>query len=260
MQERQNNRSQYFDELVTTCEKYFIPYISQFLTLHPGLSVLEIGCGDGGNLLPFSQRGCKTIGVDLSPSRIKVAQEKFHESEANGQFIASDIFEMKELEHQFGLIICHDVLEHISDKADFLRHIRDYLTERGKVFMSFPAWQMPFGGHQQICQNRLLSHLPFFHLLPYSLYKTVLRMAKEPEATINELLSIKKTRCPIELFERLAQQEGFHIEHRQLYFINPHYETKFHLRPRKLWSALSHIPWLRNFFTTSCFYIMEVAH
>ena len=257
MQERQTNRTRYFNELATTCEKYFLPYISLFKQPQPGMQVLEIGCGDGGNLLPFSKRGCETLGVDMAPSRIQVAKERFAELDAKGEFIASDIFKITELEHKFDLIICHDVLEHIGNKRLFLENIRKYLAPEGIVFMSFPAWQMPFGGHQQICHSKVLSHLPFFHLLPIPLYRLLLNCAKEPPATVSELLSIKETRCPIELFQTLAKQLNLHIVDRRFYFINPHYEVKFGLRPRRLCHFIGNIPRIRNFFTSSCFYILR---
>ena len=78
MQERQHDRARYFRELATTSRKYFIPYIEKFKPLHPGLEVLEIGCGDGGNLLPFSEAGCNTTGVDMAEGRIKDAILFFH--------------------------------------------------------------------------------------------------------------------------------------------------------------------------------------
>lgn len=43
----------------------------------------------------------------------------------------------------------------------------------------------------------------------------------------------------------------------QLYFINPHYETKFGFTPRKLNKHIAHIPYLRNFVSISCFYILR---
>jgi len=257
MQERQTNRTKYFNELATTCEKYFLPYISKFKSPEPGIEVLEIGCGDGGNLLPFSRRGCKTLGVDMSPSRIQVAKERFEELSATGNFIASDIFKITELEHKFDLIICHDVLEHINNKSLFLGNIRKYLAPGGLVFMSFPAWQMPFGGHQQICRSQALSHLPFFHLLPAPIYRLMLQLGKEQPATISELLNIKKTRCTIERFQALAKQQNLSIVNRRFYLINPHYEVKFGLRPRRLSPLIGTIPKIRNFFTSSCFYILQ---
>ncbi|MTT25236.1 class I SAM-dependent methyltransferase, partial [Parabacteroides merdae] len=41
-----------------------------------------------------------------------------------------------------------------------------------------------------------------------------------------------------------------------LYFINPNYETKFNLRPRRLWRFLN-IPYIRNFYTTCGYYILK---
>lgn len=257
MQKRQTNRQQYFEELAHTCEKYYISYISQFKKLTSETRVLEIGCGDGGNLVPFAKRGCSVLGVDIATSRIEVAKSCFATLGLEGTFIASDIFSVKELEHQFDLIICHDVFEHIFDKNQFLANLKKYVKPGGMVFMSFPAWQMPFGGHQQICRNKLLSHLPFYHILPRPIYRWMLRMGKETDGVVNELMDIKTTRCPIELFERLAKNNELQVIDRRFYFINPHYEVKFRLKPRRLTPLIGCIPWVRNFFTTSCFYILK---
>ena len=72
MQERHKNRKLYFHELAQTSQKYFIPYIKQFKQLGQDSRILEIGCGDGGNLLPFAQMGYYTLGVDISERRIAV--------------------------------------------------------------------------------------------------------------------------------------------------------------------------------------------
>ena len=256
MQHRQNDRKQYFNELASTSRKYFLPYVERFLSIEKGMKVLEIGCGDGGNLLPFSERGCKVVGVDMAECRIIDAKRFFEELGADGEFVASDVFAIKEFEHQFDLIICHDVIEHIMDKVSFLPKLRNFLRPQGIVFMSFPAWQMPFGGHQQICRSKVLSHLPWFHLLPSGIYGGILKAFGENPGITAELLEIKETRCPIELFEKLAIKH-FTIRNRTLFFINPHYETKFNLRPRLLCPIIGKIRYVRNFFTTSCFYILE---
>lgn len=257
MQERHKNRNIYFKELSITSRNYFIPYIQSWHTIEAGMSVLEIGCGDGGNLLPFSEIGCNTIGVDMAKSRIKDAKNFFNELHAEGEFIASDIFKLKELESNFDIIICHDVFEHITKKELFLSNLNKFLKPQGIVFMSFPAWQMPFGGHQQICRNRIFSYLPFIHLFPAFIYRLLLKAFKVDADCIKELLSIKKTRVSIELFERLIKKTNLIILNRQLWFINPHYKTKFGLSPHKLNKIVSEIPYLRNFASTSCFYILK---
>ena len=126
-----------------TSRTYYLPYIARFKRMERGMNVLEVGCGDGGNLLPFAETGCNVTGVDLSENRIKDAIRFFAEQQAQGTFIASDIFLLKGLEHSFDLILCHDVIEHIERKAAFLSGLRHYLKPGGIVFMSFPAWQMP---------------------------------------------------------------------------------------------------------------------
>lgn len=73
-----------------------------------------------------------------------------------------------------------------------------------------------------------------------------------------ELLEIKDTRLPIELFERLLAASRFESLDRTLYFINPHYEVKFGLRPRRLACFIAAIPYLRDFFTTSAFYLLRL--
>lgn len=246
----------YFKELAATSKKYYIPYIQTYKAIKAGMKVLEIGCGDGGNLLPFFEMGCHTTGVDIAGNRIKDAERFFREAGAKGVFIASDVFKINNLENRFDIVICHDVLEHVPDKAQFLVNLKRFLSEDGIIFMSFPAWQMPFGGHQQICRSRIASHLPFIHLLPTPIYVGLLRLCKEKQETIKELLNIKHTRCSIETFQKTASN-AYKIIGQQYYFINPHYEIKFGLKPRKLSSLISGIPYIRNFFTTSCFYVLK---
>ena len=121
MQKRHKDRDAYFRELAKTCEEYFVPYIETWHTLGAGTSVLEIGCGEGGNLLPFARRGCCTLGVDRAACLIEVARRNFDRAGADGVFIAEDIFSVKGLDRGFDVIVCHDVFEHIAAKPQSVR-------------------------------------------------------------------------------------------------------------------------------------------
>lgn len=257
MQERHKNRKRYFYELAATCRKYFLPYIERWHIVESDANILEIGCGEGGNLLPFSELGCNVVGVDIASCRIKEAKSFFEDCGAEGQFIAEDFFKLKDMERNFDIIICHDVFEHIDDKKHFLLSIKKYLSDNGIIFMSFPAWQMPFGGHQQICRSRMLSHLPFVHLLPCALYKLLIKAFGENAGCMNELISIRKTRITIERFERLSRFAELKINDRQLWLVNPHYEVKFGLSPCRIPRILAGLPYIRDFISTSCFYILS---
>lgn len=233
-----------------------MPYIIGHLKKMPQ-AVLEVGCGEGGNLLPFASAGAEVTGVDLATGKIENARRFFAERGVQGSFIAEDIFKLRELRGTFQLIIVHDVIEHIYEKEIFLNGLKDYLAPEGCIFVAFPSWQMPFGGHQQIARSKMVSHIPFIHLLPRPLYKGWMKMFGESERIIEDLLDIKKTKCPIERFIKAASTTNYSIIDSQFYFINPNYEVKFNLKPRKLWKMISVMPWIRNFFCTSSFHILK---
>ena len=54
MQKRHTDRESYFGEQSQTSKNYYIPYIKEVIGHIPD-KVLEVGCGEGGNLLPFAK-------------------------------------------------------------------------------------------------------------------------------------------------------------------------------------------------------------
>ena len=256
MQKRHTDRYRYFREEAATTEKYFIPYLSEFMDVGD-ISVLEVGCGEGGNLLPFVRRGCRVVGVDLSEQRVRQAESFFSRECAAGTFICDDVMHYRGDGRLFDLIVCHDVVEHIPEKGKMLLALKRLLAPGGRLFVAFPAWQMPFGGHQQIAHSWVVSHLPFVHLLPELAFSLMLRLFGEDASKINELIGIRRTRCTVEMFEREAAYAGYTVCDRRLWLVNPHYEVKFGLRPIRLCRQLSALPYIRNFMASSCFYVVR---
>lgn len=77
MQQRHIDRFSYFNELAMTSRDYYINYLEKFITIERGMNILEIGCGEGGNLLPFAEKGCNVTGIDRSAERISQAKDYF---------------------------------------------------------------------------------------------------------------------------------------------------------------------------------------
>ena len=258
MQKRHTDSRQYFDEQGHSTAKHILPFIESVRKIESGMKVLEIGCGEGGNLKPFLDKGCQCVGVDFSKNKIELGREFYatHPQVLNLQLITENIYDTKEFDASFDLIILRDVIEHIHDQDKFFGLMKTLLAPNGIAFFAFPPWQNPFGGHQQICENKIMSALPYYHLLPRRLYKTVLKTFGESDAKITTLLEIKETGISIERFEKLFKKNGYSQKRKTLFFINPNYEIKFGLKPRKLNSIIASIPGVRNLFATCGYYVI----
>jgi SAM-dependent methyltransferase len=262
MQTRHTDKQLYFREQVYTTEKYVIPFIRKAVEINAGTTVLEIGCGEGGNLKPFLDIGCRITGIDLSKSKIDNAIKFFadHPFFDRATFIVKDIYLAEtELKDKFDLIIMRDVIEHIHDQDRFMDYVKRFLKPGGKFFIAFPPWYNPFGGHQQVSGNKILSKLPYFHLLPKNLYKFILKSGGEPKEKIDGFLEIKETGISIERFNRILRIHGYRIIMETLFFINPNYEIKFGLKPRRQAAVITSIPFFRNFLVTACYYLIEAV-
>ncbi|MGH2645135.1 MAG: class I SAM-dependent methyltransferase, partial [Chitinophagaceae bacterium] len=201
-------------------------------------------------------------GVDLVPSRIALANNFLQEYVSNGQLklINKNIYDLDflgEFKNSFDLIILKDAIEHIPDQGKLMGYLKQLLKPNGTIFLGFPPWYMPHGGHQQICQNKILSVFPYIHLLPVPVYRGILKSFKEDQSTVKELLEIKETGISIERFQRILKENHYFVLHKKFYLINPIYQYKFGWKPRKQLGIISAIPYFRNFVTTCVYYLVK---
>lgn len=252
------DRKRYFDIQVLNAGKYVIPFIEEKYPLKQGMRILEIGCGEGGVLKAFINKGCEGVGVELDAPRIEDAKKFMPEDIASGRirFVVKDIYKVdveNDFNGLFDIILLKDVIEHIHDQAKLIGWIKNFLKLGGIVFFGFPPWYMPFGGHQQICKSKI-SRLPYIHLLPKGLYKWILKNRKE---NVEEMMEVRETGISIERFEKICKKEGYILFHKRHYLLNPIYEWKFGWKPRKQAGLISAIPFFRNFLTTCVYYIIQ---
>ena len=248
-----------FDQQVDNSLSYVLPFIEKTKALGPGVNVLEVGTAEGGVLVPFIDKGCYCVGVDLAPLRIEFAKECLAAQYAAGKvdLLCQDISEQEFLgrfKNYFDVIILKDVIEHVPEQEKFITYLKGLLKPGGQIFFGFPPWYMPFGGHQQVCRKKWASVLPWYHILPGFMYRGILKMAGEHDVVIQELMEVKDTQITIERFERIVKRAGLKVLQKQHYLINPIYKFKFGLKPRKQWAPLSWIPYFRDFVTTCVYY------
>lgn len=262
MHDRHTNKRRYFNEQALTTRKHVIPYLQRSMELSAQTRVFEIGCGEGGNLVPFLEMGCECVGVDFNQNKIDLGLSYLAEDlpAARVKLLIQDIYDSSaDRLGDFDLIILRDVIEHIHDQEKFLAMVHKFLRPKGRIFFGFPPWRMPFGGHQQTCRSKVLSKLPWFHLLPRPVYGGVLKIFGETEVNVEALLEIKDTGISIARFSRLVLETGYKFEQKDLWLINPNYETKFGLTPRALPGLLGQLPWVKDFMTTCCYALIRRA-
>ncbi len=179
-----NDKKRYFEMQAQNARSYIVPFVEKHMVITPGMRVLEIGCAGAGVLKAFTEKGCITVGVELDEPRLVLAREFMKEELEQGRisFVSKDIYKVdieQELKGRFDIVILKDVIEHIHNQEKLIGWMKGLLNPAGVIFFGFPPWQMPFGGHQQIMTNKLLSKLPYFHLLPMAAYKGLLKFFKQ---------------------------------------------------------------------------------
>lgn len=246
-----------------TAKKHILPFILQYHKLPKHAKILEIGCGEGGVLKAFSDVDYTCFGIDIAPSRIEHAKTLLENEVLNKliSFYIGDVHDTKIFEHLIGeidLIILKDAIEHLNDQKKILNVLHKFIKEDGIVFIAFPPWYNPFGGHQQLAES-FLKYVPWFHIFPRTVYRRTLKLFGETEIKIKGLLEIYDTRLSINKFEKLLSRTNWKTRVRQFYLSNPSYEIKFGITSRKQLGLISRIPVLRDFVSTAVYYLIVSA-
>ena len=100
-----------------------------------GKSALDVGCGAGLLAEPLARLGAKVTGVDAAARLIDVARDH---SAGQGLEIDYRAGDVQELEGQFDLITCMEVIEHVADPATFVKALAKRLAPDGLLIMSTP--------------------------------------------------------------------------------------------------------------------------
>ncbi|MFI5164152.1 MAG: glycosyltransferase [Bacteroidia bacterium] len=97
---------------------------------HEDISVLEIGCGNGDLLAGIA--GKRKVGIDLSPSMIQIAKEKYPSIE----FQAMDAEELN-LPEKFDLIILSNLIGYTNDIQKVFINLRTVCHDNTKIIVSY---------------------------------------------------------------------------------------------------------------------------
>lgn len=98
------------------------------------LKILDVGCGTGAMItIPLGRKGYRILGIDTDAKSIEAA--KSNETDTmHFQCVPLDTLEEK----NFDVIICSEVLEHLSDPEALLLSLRNHLADNGILLLTTP--------------------------------------------------------------------------------------------------------------------------
>ncbi len=110
---------------------------------------LELGCGDGGNLVPLAELlpHSSFVGVDHSSSALQVATTRAHSlGLKNISFIEADLAQYEVQRGEFDYVVCHGVYSWVAPELQsrILQTISDGVSEKGLGYVSYnvlPGWR-----------------------------------------------------------------------------------------------------------------------
>lgn len=111
---------------------------SEYLALHAGQSVLDVGCGPADILAILPQ--VDYVGVDMSPAYVATASERFA---GRGQFLAGDVYALPALaDRRFDAVLAQGVLHHLDDGevTSLFRFAAAKLTPGGRMVTADPCY------------------------------------------------------------------------------------------------------------------------
>jgi arsenite methyltransferase len=117
--------------------------IAALCHIEKGKTILDVGCGTGRTASAFArQRGCRVVGVDLSPRMVEWAKETAQRQGVLDQveFKSADARQLPFDAATFDAVICESVLGFVPDKAKALREFIRVCKPGGYVGMNETTW------------------------------------------------------------------------------------------------------------------------
>jgi SAM-dependent methyltransferase len=124
------------------------------LDLRPGMTVLDLGCGEGRHAFEAYRRGAEVVAVDWGVSEVETTKrwlgaiaEAGEASEgARFEVVRGDLLHLPFPDASVDRVMASEVLEHIPDDAAALAEIFRVLKPGGRVAVTVPRY-----GPERIC-------------------------------------------------------------------------------------------------------------
>ncbi|MEM5790648.1 MAG: class I SAM-dependent methyltransferase, partial [Candidatus Aenigmatarchaeota archaeon] len=107
--------------------------------------ILDVGCSNCRNLIPFLEKDFNCIGIDFSKGMIREAKKFLKRRGFNAFLVVADVFNLPFKERKIDYVIFTRVLHHLPTRKlriEVLKEIRRILNENGKILIT--VWRRYF--------------------------------------------------------------------------------------------------------------------
>jgi len=101
-------------------DKYRFDKLHHLLRLIPfreyrGRRVLEVGCGEGTDLVRFARHGARVTGIDIADSAISLAHQNVRQQGLHAHLLIADGERLPFADRSFELVYAHGVVQYTAD-------------------------------------------------------------------------------------------------------------------------------------------------
>ncbi|MDF0665640.1 MAG: class I SAM-dependent methyltransferase [Nitrospira sp.] len=126
---------QHFDAIAETYKEEIPDHIREYLVqkwwgvveryFHGRPCVIDIGCGDGTNMMFLKGMGISPVGIELSANMVRRGKERYPELE--GSIFEGSALNVEFPDHAFDVAMMTGVLHHIYSRAEQMNAVREAL-------------------------------------------------------------------------------------------------------------------------------------
>ncbi len=186
------------------------------------VQLLDIGIGYGAFLHLCAQSGIKQLyGMDPFPGSIAIAA-KYTNAQLHINTIENTPWPFEP--HQFDIITCLDVVEHLSQPATFFEHVKPYIKSTSLIIVRTPNGQLPYKMRKLPLIGIPDTNPTHINVYPPAYWKQLAR--KNGFIVANDWKGERLEH--IRLFSSIANKlcKLLHLDHRQIPLLN-HFEQSF---------------------------------
>lgn len=128
----------------TARNKIVFELINKFCSLNSSDTILDVGCGTGGFAKILSSR-YSVICLDNSPLALEYCRKR-----GLSNLCSTPLEEFPKDDSSVKTIVMLDVIEHIDNDAEFVKHAYNILSEGGRLIATVPAYMWLWSEHDEV--------------------------------------------------------------------------------------------------------------